>query len=476
VRAQLTLRRLRPSRENAALVSYAEQRRWSSIVIVPTKRRHLFYYLSLPLVVALVFFLVARLADLQRAEVVAELADQLAHQDTPQAAAALRQLATMPRPPVDILVGAATSADPEIAHEAQLLVSSLLRRWQHRIESDRGMAGVARQLAELAAALDKYQAAFSSGDHPWLRKTAQKIMRLANRIPSTKAPLVAAHCDAVLAGVASREQLLAAVVNRDLAATRPPAITKTAAPAELLLEKQSPPTNALRNPVSSVTSPFAASGDAVPSDVAESDRAEPMDLTPLIDSPSLPEAVNHSNRSPDWQYPGLDATPAMPIDGASTRGSNGSEQVPPTTRIVDDDGARLPSRPLEGVSNRELLRRWLVADGGEVLPFEAELTHRGFVRLSARLVAPLFSKSAEERLRLVDDVLTEPGIDPRPWLILLSEDIDADVRLLAVTIMATSDDANLIEKAWQVSIHDRDPRIAGLASRLRQRRDTAQRR
>jgi hypothetical protein len=42
--------------------------------------------------------------------------------------------------------------------------------------------------------------------------------------------------------------------------------------------------------------------------------------------------------------------------------------------------------------------------------------------------------------------------------------------------MATSDDAMLIEKAWHVSIRDRDPRIAGLAGRLRERRNTAQRR
>ena len=73
-------------------------------------------------------------------------------------------------------------------------------------------------------------------------------------------------------------------------------------------------------------------------------------------------------------------------------------------------------------------------------------------------------------------MLTEPGIDARPWLMLLADDVDADVRLLAVTIMATSDDAGLIEKAWHVSIRDRDRRIAGLASRLRERRGTAQRR
>ena len=56
-----------------------------------------------------------------------------------------------------------------------------------------------------------------------------------------------------------------------------------------------------------------------------------------------------------------------------------------------------------------------------------------------------------------------------------ADDEDVDVRLVAVTIMATSNDRQLIEKAWQVAIRDHDPRIAGLAERLRTRRDGARR-
>jgi hypothetical protein len=129
---------------------------------------------------------------------------------------------------------------------------------------------------------------------------------------------------------------------------------------------------------------------------------------------------------------------------------------------------------MAGVDSRELLRRWLSAEGSEVFPLEQELTRRGFGRLSERLVEQLFSADLEDRLALVDCVLTEPGVDPRPWLMLLSDDANADVRLLAVTIMATSNDAVLVEKAWQVSIRDRDSRIAALAGRLRERRTQRQ--
>jgi hypothetical protein len=393
---------------------------------------------------------------------------------------ALRELAAMPRPPLDILVEAAASADPEIAQEAQLLVSGLLRRWQRRMEADRGLGGVARQLGELAAALKAHDAAFSAADHPWLRKTAQKIMRLANRLPTSDAPAVAENCDAVLALVAARERSVAVLVNRELEAARPPEIRATSAPAQLLPNQRSATTgsagaSAQPELAPRGVSPFTTSGDADDEDAADNGGGASFNFEPAVGTPQLPEAMNQSQHRRNWQYPALDASPAEPIGRSPLQAGESSHEQPPSARFTAGKGSPPDVRPLENISSRELLRRWLDADGSEVLPFDAELTRRGFVRLSARLVEPLFSPRAEDRLRLVDDVLTEPGIDARPWLMLLSEDSAGDVRLLAVTIMATSDDAALIEKAWQVSIRDRDPRIAGLASRLRERRDSAQR-
>ena len=69
-----------------------------------------------------------------------------------------------------------------------------------------------------------------------------------------------------------------------------------------------------------------------------------------------------------------------------------------------------------------------------------------------------------------------PGANSRAWLILLAADEEAEVRLAAVTLMATSTDATLLEQAWQAAIHDRDPRVAAMANRLRERRSAVQRR
>jgi hypothetical protein len=134
-------------------------------------------------------------------------------------------------------------------------------------------------------------------------------------------------------------------------------------------------------------------------------------------------------------------------------------------------------RPLANADSRILLRQWLNAKGIEKSKVAHELSEkRSFGRLSRPLVEKFFSNRTDDRLQLVDEVLTSPGVDARPWLILLAEDSNADVRLAAVTIMATSTDTALLEKAWQTSIRDRDPRIAALAALLRDRRDETQRR
>lgn len=448
-------------------------------MIAQTKRRHVSFYLSLPLVVTILFLLVAQLVAWQRADMIAELADRVAHRDTAEATVAVRQLAAMPRPPLEVLVAAAASADHDVAQEAQLSINDLLRRWQRQIKAERNVHAVARQLAALAALLAEKQNTFLTADHPWLRSTAGKILRLANRIPASHAPWVAADCDAVLAAVTTRSLSTAAFVGTPSLATGQRPATEAGAPLAASKQQalgQAPLEHAFTaaaappvTPAETVGSPphsvqeFGAHGDHGSGDVPASEGSA---------------ASADSEWRGDWLHPIFHMLPAMPIDAqrmepVAPAGMPARSSAQPSSRSERTETA---ARPLAGVESRELLQQWLVADGTAVFSVEDELTQRGFGRLSTRLVQQLFSDRAEERLRLVDDVLTEPGVDARPWLSLLADDAAADVRLLAVTIMATSNDATLIEKAWQVAISDRDPRIAGLAGRLRERREGAQRR
>lgn len=457
-----------------------------------TKRRPLSYYFSLPVLVAIVVFLVAQLATRQRVEIVAELAHRVAHHEADDATAALRQLAAMPRPPIDVLVSAAASPDQEIAKEAQLLVSGIVRRWSRQIDDGRRLSTVTRQLSELAQSLAKHQATFSAADHPWLAATTRRILRVANRTPITDSPLVAMHCDSVLASIADGENAMNAIAGRSLSPD-PPLITAAAAPAtspgessrtvaepKLAAHVDARAALANANPLRELatTTPDDRSAASTPMPPIEFSTA--LNSTPTAAPGNGPTGTGpigafHSPWRGEWAHPVFRILPAMPINqpaAVSEQGTPPEQSIPAT----DKEFFASATSALADEDSRQLLARWLVASGSDVFPLEEELTRRGFGRLSARLVRQLFADDAAERLRLVDDVLTEPGVDARPWLILLADDAAADVRLLAVTIMATSDDPVLIEKAWQVAINDHDPRIAGLASRLRDRRDTAQRR
>jgi hypothetical protein len=294
---------------------------------------------------------------------------------------------------------------------------------------------------------------------------------------------VALNCDTVLATIAAREAQIATLVHvspraetrsiekRQVAATEPPARTDA---AQLNAATSEPKQAVLQREYTTAASPSVAM--PVPgAQLAQSGIDSPMTTTTHSEGSERRERAYGSSRALEWSYPMINASPAMPINSPSARlGQPSSDKLPAAPSALAAPAEATP-RTLADVDSRELLHRWLDCDDSEAFALEEELTYRGFGRLSGRLVEQLFSADAADRLRLVDDVLIEPGIDARPWLVLLAEDADADVRLLVVTIMATSDDAMLLEKAWQVAIRDRDPRIAGLAGRLRERRDTVQR-
>jgi hypothetical protein len=460
------------------------------LVVVERKRRRLSLAWSLPVVVAIMFFLVAKLAALQRADVIKELDKRVSHGSTDEATDAVRNLATIPRPPLALLVKAAASPNLDVAREAQQAIDEYLKFCQREVKAGRNTKLVARQLAVLAEALAIERHLFSVVDYPWVESTARKVLRQANRIPTKSTPLVAARCDEILAAVsAAKPQAAGTALNSAslLGSVAVPAGTdarQVLSGATGFADTGQDERLAALAARSWSDSPTAIIGAAAPSFPITLQTpvlgASPLSVDFGDDAAAglLPDGPSGSPWRAQWTHPILRSLPSGPLNAA------------PGSRDAFDAGAHdssavrggeswhigLADERFEGVDSRKLLARWLVAEGSDVYPLEQELMERGFGRLSPRLARQLVSERVEDRLRLVDDVLTDPGIDARPWLLLLADDADGDVRLVAVTIMATSRDAELIEKAWQVAIRDRDPRIAGLAERLRERRGGARRR
>jgi hypothetical protein len=173
-------------------------------VFVRTKRRRISFY-AMPIVGLIGFLAVAKLAAWQRADVIAELDNRVSHGDTRVAAEAVRELSAMSNPPLTKLVTAAASDDHQVAQAAQESITRMLRRWQRQVENKNRLNTIGKQLTELAAALADQRQDFPTADHPWLSNTTHKILKLANKFPPQKSPLVAISCDAILTSIPDNE-------------------------------------------------------------------------------------------------------------------------------------------------------------------------------------------------------------------------------------------------------------------------------
>jgi hypothetical protein len=391
------------------------------------------YLATFPIVLLAIWAVVSVFIHSERARLVDKLTACVECGTPREAKAALRQMTHMPEPPLAAFSAAAASPTRAVARQAQESISELLRKWQSQLATHRNHDRVANRLAQLAAALDEHRDAFSTLDHAWLARTTERILRLANTAEPDDTLDFATHCESLLAS--------AGVHPFD-------------APRKIV-------------PVASV---------AIASAPAQ-----------IFDSPSqlALESIVPAEPASELESPPIDAA-SQQIDAASKRiaphpftqpQQNASEIKVASPIPVDDRLTATPNSPdpWAAVDSRTLLERWLASTGTKRQPIERELQHRGFGQLRSDIVRLAFSNDTKGRVELVHDLFDMPGVGAKPWLMLLAEDEDAEVRLAAVTVMALSKDSRLLEKAWQVALHDQDPRIAGLAPRLRDRRSTPQR-
>jgi hypothetical protein len=442
------------------------------------------------MVVVVGFLLVAKLAAWQRSDLIADLADCISHGETRDAIEAVHKLATIPNPPIPVIVTAAASDEHETAGAAQVAIDRLLRRWQRDVESKKRYGTIASQLSELAKSLAETQGEFSDADHAWLESVVRKILRIANKFPATKTPLVAVHCDAILTAIGAghfpaRSDELPVFNDFDGVVTATidtksfsqpgvaPAVENVHEAIQDAMKKSHSAETAL-TPVDppELTEPLLRDADDTPNDLGSdasvgdlSDRSGGSNghAAPLHVSPAL---SRRSNGPP----PMFRALPTRPID-LLPNDRDTADRITPDGRVYAQARGKATNDPIAATDSRELLRKWFASENGDTKFFERELSKRGFGTLSKSLVRQFFSEKPQDRIQLIDNVLARPGGGSEAWLLLLAGDSDPDVRLFAVTFLATSNNAALVEKAWQVAIRDHDPRVADLASRLREKRD-----
>jgi hypothetical protein len=431
--------------------------------------------LSFPLVVATIWLAFAMAASRQRSEIIDRLTAQIIGGNREGSLAAIRALASAPRPLLEPIVRAAASPNRTLAEGSQQAISDLVEQWRLQSESGRNRNIVASGLDDLAAALDQNCKSFPATDAPWLTQIASTILRLANRaLPDLDLDLTM-HCEALLA--AAGQTRVPAISVR----SAPDVSSATTATAAARLDGKtmdSPTNNADRE-----THVTPAGSSAAPSPAESAFSAPPQSAYQAIteSDTSIPKRAPMA-QTPDkearWTWPATNGGKARleTEDGSSTAKSNSSanSSTRAAARFVETTQATPDS--LKSVDSRALLQRWLSADKSAQTPLESELTRRGLGKPNVEIVRVLFSDRVEDRIRLVQEIMTAPGIKTSAWLQLFTEDEDADVRLAAITLMSTSNNPALMEQAFQATLHDRDPRVADLAGRLRDRRDGVERR
>ena len=97
------------------------------------------------------------------------------------------------------------------------------------------------------------------------------------------------------------------------------------------------------------------------------------------------------------------------------------------------------------------------------------LAERGYSGVTLSHLEMLLSDSKNDRLELVNRLMTERSGDSARLLFLLASDSDASVRLAAVTALGASNQRNLVEAAWSIALREKDPRFAEVAERLQSR-------
>lgn len=151
-------------------------------------------------------------------------------------------------------------------------------------------------------------------------------------------------------------------------------------------------------------------------------------------------------------------------------------QASPAEPVVEADHPNVPVEPAR-VQNDESetlgLMHDLNDDDAKVAEAAAEaLIQRGFTASHLKLARQLTSRRAEDRTRLARQLPLVSDIDSRLWLTWLLRDEVAEVRLAALSVLATTGDAETLRRAVEIARQDRDPRVRQQLEQIEKQRQT----
>ncbi len=95
-----------------------------------------------------------------------------------------------------------------------------------------------------------------------------------------------------------------------------------------------------------------------------------------------------------------------------------------------------------------------------------ELVSRGYDGTAIAIATRIYTGDVNQKIELVDALAGTSVIDPRPWLLLLLQDLDRDVRLRTLSSLGSMDDPAIATRLQSHLVDERDPAVASRIRRI----------
>jgi len=358
----------------------------------------------------------------------------------------VRKLSRLGAPAIEPLAALAASQRGELAESAQEAISNQLAAWEIALAERGDAREFSQQLQILSAALERHAGQFGGSGQLWAQKLARRLVAHCDHLPPDAAWVVLARCEVPLSAPTSP-------------AARPEQLAETIEPPAVEAEAPATPTMKAAPPADSRQKNAMARGDiSVVPPTVEPARGEARSV------PTTNTLRNSDNAS--------DLPPSAPPPETATTTAVAATPAP-AAAVVDvpsPQDMRHLTRKLRELADRELVARLASAEKFEALAARRVLRERGYSDAIVDMTRRLEQLPAAERREAIDRAASLPAAEARRLLRWFVADEDAEVRLQALTMLATTGDPQLPEIARRRAVEDADPRVAELATQLMKQR------
>jgi len=371
----------------------------------------------------------------------------------------LRRLVEMSPDGLERVTESLGSKREEVALGAVKVLDEYLTRWEH---SPTYFAR--RNVSVVAAGMAEGISHYSPTIQDEAAKLAKRILRWPTDPRASNRVLLVSYCDAILQGAAKEPKPTQLALYESRRNRQLPEKTKSASANHPLVESIAFEIPGGGLPIDLHTAGSESTTSIEGQSAEEGSGAkimhrDPHEVTTLSprrfkshDAASVVETDEHLSAEPH------------PLAGHGDRPT--SQPNRPARLHVDSDLlTKLWNEPRE-LTSFELLR--LAQTGDDAT------SRRAWKEVQAREIPPKFlelglhltNPDPVVRRRWAQRLPSLPGIDAGPWLLALSDDEDADVRMTALVLMATTGDPRLLRRIEQLARNDREPQIQDQARRI----------